>query len=72
MATILTPAQEALRREAIRTLAVLLAMELMGQNRDDDEPMPCSLAEPAEPMTAANAPSPAAIRASPARNRPPP
>ena len=59
MAIVLTPAQEAARREAIRALAVLIALEITGQNHDEtDEPMPCSLAEPAEPLVAANSPFP--------------
>lgn len=56
MPTLLTPAQERARREAYRALAVLLALEITGNNREDDEPMPCSLAEPAEPMNPANSP----------------
>ena len=59
MAVVLTPAQETARREAIRALAVLLALEITGQNHDDgDTPMPCSLAEPGEPLTEANSPFP--------------
>jgi hypothetical protein len=59
MAVVLTPAQEAARKEAIRALAVLLALEITGQNHDDAEtPMPNSLGEPAEPLTAANSPFP--------------
>ncbi len=58
MPAILTPAQERARREAYRALAVLLALEITGNNREDDEPMPCLLAEPAEPMNPANSPFP--------------
>ena len=59
MAVVLTPAQETARREAIRALAVLLALEITGQNHDDgDAPMPSSLAEPGEPLTASNSPFP--------------
>ena len=58
MATILTPAQEAARREGIRALAVLLALEITGRNRDDDESMPCSLGDPSDPPPSANSPFP--------------
>ena len=59
MAVILTPAQETARKEAIRALAVLLALEITGQNQDEpDAPMPCSLAEPVDPLAAANSPFP--------------
>ncbi len=59
MAALLTPAQERTRREAYRALAVLLALEITGNNRDDDEPMPCCLGEPETgPKDAANSPFP--------------
>ena len=57
MATLLTPAQERARREAYRALAVLLVLDLTGQNHDDDE-MPNSVGELPEPFEAANSPFP--------------
>ncbi len=58
MPALLTPAQERIRREAYRALAVLLVLDLTGKNHDDDEALPNAVAEPAEPFEAANSPFP--------------
>lgn len=60
MAAVLTPAQAKARREALRALAVLLALEITGRNTEDDEDtMPSSPGDLPEPFEAANTDFPA-------------